>query len=867
MSSRIFRTTTQIGYFREVRVMKKITSIVLVLLLVISLFSVSFVSKAEGVITYHANNSSAASDIFEKNGDYDIPDVDSKYIFKGWYDGAGEGAQPVDFNSITSAVDVYAHWADIGEVNPDASDPEKGERETYSGFDTLGVQMKAGPLSDEKNGGIRFIASLSNSLLEELDALSDLTVQSGSYSDKVEYGFVAAKEKAVNDWIDFAKNNGKDISKTYRLGYNGTNVNGVDTTAHTVNYQGVVSNMDCTASDYSTSSTTDFNKYDDYRVYTFAVTYADSQDMTNVNVVARAYLRYYDANGLLRTVYNDYDGTNTYGGLSVSYDTVKNSNYYSTFNKMVTDAKNGTTANADSNSLNAVCSMYLSEGTAYMKLLRNATLAGNTLINVDADLNLNGNTLNAGNYYMRSDNKFSMYNGEYSAGSAPVSFSQHYGDETAISNVKFLGDNVAAGNLFAGLYIQGKSAYVSECSFDVTNSSTNFFCTWFSGTDNNNAEVKDCTFDIKTSGNYNSAVYASKYSLNAENCDINIEETEDGSAATIFGMALWSCDSAELNNNSINLSGDGDKIYGVYAKNDYADDTSPESFDAYNLNVTMNVDDLKYSASGDSTKSSVLGLYLGKDEEGSLNGVNVDITAKAPAYASIYAMNFGVNAKVNAKGLHSVVNVTEKATLNSKTSVVGYSLYGLFATGNSDTEITSAYIKVPIGYYVNQDNNLGISAHGNSVVTINENDGEVYVQGGNAALNNFDNSKYYISGGDFCSQSHGGAYFDAYADITGGNYYVINEGEYIPSEGGMYVTADAVVNITGATITGGKSGLCTRSNYNGTDNPTVTVSNTAIKGGAWGVRCDVGTITLNSGVTITADNPLYPNGGTIIDNR
>lgn len=37
-------------------------------------------------------------------------------------------------------------------------------------------------------------------------------------------------------------------------------------------------------------------------------------------VCARAYLRYYDANGLLRTFYNDYGGTTTYGGCSVSYE-------------------------------------------------------------------------------------------------------------------------------------------------------------------------------------------------------------------------------------------------------------------------------------------------------------------------------------------------------------------------------------------------------------------------------------------------------------------------------------------------------------------------------------------------------------------
>lgn len=846
--------------------MKRITSIALALILIASLFSVSLVTEAQGVITYHANNPSAASDIFEKNGAYDIPDVGGKYIFKGWYDGAGEDAQPVDLDNITSAVDVYAHWAEIGVVTPDDSDSEKGERETYGGFDTLGVQMKAGELSDEKNGGIRFVASLSNNLLEELDALSDLTVQSGLNNDNVEYGFIAAKEKAVNDWVSFAESKGQDMS-AYKIGYNGTNVNGVDTTAHTVNYQGVVSNMDCTASDYSTSSITDFNKYDDYRIYTFAVTYADSQDMTNVNVVARAYLRYYDANGLLRTVYDDYDGTNTYGGLSVSYDTVKNSNYYSSFNKMVKDARNGTTANADSNSLNAVCSMYLSGGTAYMKLIRNAGLAGSTLIDFDADLNLNGNTFNAGDYFIRSTGSFNMYNGTYNIGSSAISFSQHYGELTDISNVTFKGDNVATSSVFQGLFITGENAYVTDCSFNVVNSAASFYNIVFYGSGSNNAVVTGCTADIKSSGTYTAAVYANKCNLEVNDSDVNIEETDDNSAATIYGIGAWDCDSVVLNNDDISFKGDGDKLRGVYARNNDGTDTTSRSFEAKNLNVEMDIDDLKHSSQSDETKSDVRGLYLGQGEESNLDDISVDITAKAPAYAQIYATNFGENASVKAKGLRAVVDVKEKATINSFTSVVGYGIYGLITTGNSNTEITSAYIKVPIGYYINVDKNIGISAHDNSVVTINENDGNVYVQGGNAALNNFDNSKYYISGGDFCSQSHGGGYFDAYADITGGNYYVINEGEYVPYEGGMYVTADAVVNITGATITGGKSGLCTRSNYNGTDNPTVTVSNTAIKGGAWGVRCDVGTITLNSGVTITADNPLYPNGGTIIDNR
>ncbi|MBQ7505391.1 MAG: hypothetical protein IJT79_08800 [Ruminococcus sp.] len=846
--------------------MKKITSIVLVLLLVSFLFSVSLVSKAQGVITYHVNNPAVQTDVFEKNSDYDIPDTGEEYIFKGWYDGADESAQPVDFENVTSATDVYAHWAEIGEVTPDTSDPENSDRDKYNGFDTLGVQLKTGELSDARNGGIRFVATLSNSLLRELDALSDLTVQSGSYSDRVEYGFVAAKEKAVNDWIAFAENNGQDMS-AYKLGYNGTNVNGVDTTAHNVNYQGFVSNMDCTASDYSTSSITDFDKYDDYRIYTFAVTYAAAQEMSNVNIIARAYLRYYDANGLLRTVYDDYDGTNTYGGLSVSYDTVKNSNYYSSFNKMVTDARNGTTSNADGNSLNAVCSMYISEGTAYMKLIRNAALAGNTLIDFDADLNLNGNTLNAGNYFLRSNNEFSMYNGEYSVGSAAVSFSRHFGGLTRISNVRYTGDSIAAQTQFNGLFITGENTFVSDCSFDVESGAASLYNIVLYGSGSNDAVVTGCTADIKSSGTYTAAIYSYKFNVEVNDCDLNIEETDDNSAATIYGIGAWDCDSVVLDNNDISFTGDADKVRGVYSRNNDANDTTVRYFEANNLNVDMDIDDLKYSASGDENKSNVFGLFLGQGEIGNLDGVEVNITAKAPAYAFVYNMYFAENAAVKAKGLNAVSNVTDTATINSHTSVVGYRLYGVSTSGDSNTEISSAYIKVPIGYYSNVDNNLGISAHGNSVVTINENDGDVYVQGGNAALNNFDDSKYYISGGDFCSQSHGGAYFDADAEITGGNYYVINEGAYVPSEGGMYVTADAVVNITGATITGGTNGIRAKSNLGRTDNPTVTISDTTIKAVNTGVSCSAGTIILNEGVIIKADISKSESGGTIIDNR
>lgn len=46
------------------------------------------------------------------------------------------------------------------------------------------------------------------------------------------------------------------------------------------------------------------------------------QQAKSSNVLARSYIRYTDANGLLRTHYNDYTGTNVYGGCSTNFNYV-----------------------------------------------------------------------------------------------------------------------------------------------------------------------------------------------------------------------------------------------------------------------------------------------------------------------------------------------------------------------------------------------------------------------------------------------------------------------------------------------------------------------------------------------------------------
>lgn len=102
-------------------------------------------------------------------------------------------------------------------------------------------------------------------------------------------------------------------------------MNGVDTTiANTKDYQGFVTNVDCTSDDYSTRKIKDHRKFKDYRLFTMVVNYDDNEADKNVDICARAYIRYYDANGRLRVYYNDYDGTSTYGGCSISYNAVNN---------------------------------------------------------------------------------------------------------------------------------------------------------------------------------------------------------------------------------------------------------------------------------------------------------------------------------------------------------------------------------------------------------------------------------------------------------------------------------------------------------------------------------------------------------------
>lgn len=261
---------------------------------------------------------------------YNIPKfAEDDYVFAGWYTVAdnddNDKSKAFEFNTAvpSDVEDVYAHWIPVGEVRKDANDDKElpsSMNGKYKGFEMFGVQIRPeanfdSNYGDVKPGGLRFIASISEDLLENIKDVHE--------DNKIEYGFVSAAEKTVNTVVD-----GFNIDKnTYKLQYNGENVNGVDTTQKVSNANNFryITNVDCTSQKggYGTKVKEDHRNFTNYRLATYVVTYNDDGTNKDKNVAARAYLRYTDANGLLRTFYNDYNGTNFYGGCSTNYTDVE----------------------------------------------------------------------------------------------------------------------------------------------------------------------------------------------------------------------------------------------------------------------------------------------------------------------------------------------------------------------------------------------------------------------------------------------------------------------------------------------------------------------------------------------------------------
>lgn len=293
-------------------------------------------------VTFHANNEDISEDIFrvyyEKGNApenalclndnntvssfYEIPEfaykTHNKYIFKGWYldKDNNNNTRPVKWSDVyTENTDVYAHWIETGNVAKDIDDlkvlPYKDGM--YPGYDLVGVQVRDVEKDDvshygEEGTGLRFVTVLSENVYDEINTIKDRDGKTAN-TGKAEYGYVVSKTDTANQAAQYYGIDKED----FRLEYKGENVNGVDT-SDTYKF---VQNVKC-------SGVSDHKNYDNYRLYTTVITYKglEGDALTaaqNTEITARSYIRYYDANGLYRTHYNNYTGTVSFGGCSSSF--------------------------------------------------------------------------------------------------------------------------------------------------------------------------------------------------------------------------------------------------------------------------------------------------------------------------------------------------------------------------------------------------------------------------------------------------------------------------------------------------------------------------------------------------------------------
>lgn len=273
---------------------------------------------------------------------YDIPSfADDEYVFAGWYHNSTY-SETTDGITIASNFEedkypkpspvhdyhLYAKWIKVGTVEKDAKDTKEFDGE-YRGFGLKGVQIRD-PLmydsnySEETPEGMRFVTSLSERLLSEIDSVSNKKVSTPEGNVNVEYGYAVGTEDNINA---FTSHYGiKDTTK-YKLQYKGENVNGKNTnpkddaedkTADTdFRY---ITNVNCTRGTGKIKD--DHRNFTKYRLYTLVVTYENEESAAKRDdkINARSYIRYYDANGKLRVFYNNYKKNMYNGGCLCSYN-------------------------------------------------------------------------------------------------------------------------------------------------------------------------------------------------------------------------------------------------------------------------------------------------------------------------------------------------------------------------------------------------------------------------------------------------------------------------------------------------------------------------------------------------------------------
>lgn len=230
-----------------------------------------------------------------------LPSAPSKdgYVFLGWFKENVGTVNSVNSDiklkvqDINAAVNnntvLYAGWLNIGNVARDSKDIYSPASSDMSAFYLVGAQYRSA--DSNHTAGIRFVARISDSLINNIEALNSLNknLKPESAADKgVGYGFVLTMQKR--------------LSASDRL-------------VKDVNAKNVASGMAVCPAVHT------FESYNGYSLYT-AVVVGIPQTSYSTNIAARMYITYYDANGLEQTYYyTENNSSSTAGG-----------GYYTNFN-------------------------------------------------------------------------------------------------------------------------------------------------------------------------------------------------------------------------------------------------------------------------------------------------------------------------------------------------------------------------------------------------------------------------------------------------------------------------------------------------------------------------------------------------------
>lgn len=560
---------------------------------------------------------------------------------------------------------------------------------------------------------------------------------------------------------------------------------------------------------------------------------------------------------------------------TVAWDTVNT--YYSSLALAVADANHLTTENADLNTTeNAVAALSISGDSACITLLNNSLDTPSLIIDVDADINLNGNqvvfTDTAGITY---NSNLSIYNGALS-GRAQGSFIKQGTSDSSLSfsisdttvNVDLDGN---AASPLVSVFLPTNSVFVADnltVNANIINDKSSHVNAIAYKNADTQSEITNCTFRLISEQPVASRIWGLMLGGNTTFSDNTIEyEINEYSGSQCYGLVKTQGTLNLLNSKIVmNLSAPNtanSTIYGVY----HAPSASGAESVLFCQNNDIHINcNLLSEVTDASNRISLSALRVTRAEISSVSdrfSVTTDTIYNNVISPNVVYIGYSPCAEFD----NVYVYATAKPSYNPDASGMGTGM-----------RIVS------------------------SKATLTKNNGENYVHGSHSGISaSGADTHLYIYGGTYESPAHGGLYFTGsngstletyHSSFLNTQYYGEVFDDTVLDRQGAYYVADfgCTANIDDCFIAGGKFGFRVKYyqnlNADGVDKNTVhhadaTIKNSYIYGDYVAIHDDLypgmGTLTVGENVTLEwggmspLDDIPYDiwawRGADVVDNR